>query len=79
MLHLIASNIESGNCSDGELRLSNSQRTFDHGYEEGRLEVCVNNAWGTVCDTGFNFLDATVACRQLSFDGSGKFIHFSLH
>ena len=32
---------------------------------EGRVEICFNNAWGTVCDSAFNVPDALVACNQL--------------
>ena len=32
----------------------------------GRLEVCINNAWGTVCDDRFGNEDAAVACSQIS-------------
>ena len=35
----------------------------------GRLEVFWADEWGTVCDDAFNLPDATVACRQLGFDG----------
>ena len=33
--------------------------------QEGRLEVCVNGVWGTVCSSGWNTIDAYVACKQL--------------
>ena len=55
----------AGNCDDGEVRLSagavnNTALTMD-----GRLEICFNNAWGTVCNNSFRAVDAEVACNQL--------------
>ena len=41
--------------------------------DEGRLEVCVNSAWGTVCSDGFGASDAAVACQSLGgYNGTGK-------
>ena len=58
--------IESSSCVDGEVRLVNGSIS-----QEGRVEVCVNGVWGTICGTGWSKTDAFVLCKQLGYTNSG--------
>ncbi len=58
------------NCSSQ----TDSVRLVDGTVEtEGRVEVCYNGQWGTVCDDNFWISDGRVVCKQLGF-ANGKYI-----
>ena len=53
-------------CLEGEVRLVEGTTRL-----EGRVELCRNNAWGTVCHTSWDKPDARVVCRQLGLSVAG--------
>ena len=57
-------------CTHGDVRLVESSNEL-----EGRVEICMNNTWGTICDEGWTSTDARVVCRQLGFSASGNMLN----
>ena len=62
-------------CADGRMRLVDGPSRY-----EGRVEICNNRQWGTICDNFSNYpsssiwsnLTAKVVCRQLGFIEAGN-------
>ena len=55
-------------CTEGVVRLMGGSSPL-----EGRVEVCINMAWGTVCDDFWSYQDAIVVCRMLGHQTAGMY------
>ena len=71
--HWHNNSIVAATCRHGDLRLVGGSSP-----DRGRVEVCLFNMWGTVCDDFWSNVDARVACRQLGYSDSSKFCNMYL-
>ena len=60
-------------CQDGEIRLAGGSTPY-----EGRVEICQNEQWGTICDSPWDDNAATVVCNQLGYSAQSKTKYLTL-
>ncbi|CAI8032257.1 Deleted in malignant brain tumors 1 protein, partial [Geodia barretti] len=60
-------------CHDPTFRCNSTEVRLGGGAtpNEGRVEICLDNHWGTLCDNGWDLPDAQVVCRQLGYRPEG--------
>ena len=63
---LLATKTEFESCSNGNIRLVGGNTD-----NEGNVQICYNNAWGSVCDDYWGITDSNVVCRQLGLQPYG--------
>ena len=54
-------------CTNGDIRLAGAGRN-----DTGRVELCNEGEWGTVCDDSWDDKDARVVCRQMGLPTKGE-------
>ena len=60
-------------CTNGDIRLAGSSYPL-----QGRVEMCYDGVWGTVCSNLWGVADAAVVCRQLGYSSSGKYCQHAM-
>jgi hypothetical protein len=56
-------------CNNGEIRLFDGE---NFNQRKGRVEMCYNGVWGTVCADGWDEIATNIVCTQLGYE-NGKY------
>ena len=67
----VLSHVYEGSCTHGDIRLG------DDAVLRGRVEVCINGTWGTICNHHWTQKEASVVCSHLGYSPYG--IRDSVH
>ena len=83
MMHLnvipIEINVIPSNCTDYDVRLVDGDTA-----NEGKVLLCINGVWGTLCHSSLNTIDAAVICSTAGYPNGYKInnsmcLHTLLH
>ena len=79
-MSFLVSSTDFADCTTGDVRFINFTDALQENSRQGTLQICVNNAWGTVCsDNYFDTTDAKVFCEGLQgFTRSGQLLRLSM-
>ena len=66
LYYSVATDIFIAPCENGDIKLSGSSDPL-----QGRIEICMNQVWGTICDDFWDVNDVAVICQQLGFSAEG--------
>ena len=66
MVQFLANNTQYDNCADGNVRLIGGGTR-----NEGNVQICYRNAWGSICDDYWDSNDGNVVCNQLGLQPNG--------
>ena len=61
--------LANAQCGDKKIRLIGGRLEI-----EGRVEVCLNGQWSTVCDSVWGSKHARVACRELGYSEDSELL-----
>ena len=73
LLHIIQYFFSIIECKEGEIRLAGGNESF------GRVEICADGMFGSVCDDEWDDRDAQVVCNQLGFLDRCKSVYMSCY
>jgi deleted-in-malignant-brain-tumors protein 1 len=59
-------------CAPGTVRLVSESGSYFRQY--GRVELCINETWTTICDEHWDDIDASVVCHQLGYSRYGMLL-----
>ena len=57
-------------CNNGDVRLVGGINEL-----QGRVEICYNKMWGSVCHNSWSTYDANVLCKQLGYQPTGRYLY----